>query len=133
VSQEMVELTRSAFEAFERGDVEWMQSRCTPDVVIVQPPEVPDAKSYRGAEAIAEMIDDWPKQWEDFRLEVTEIIDVRDDLLISGTRHTGRGRTSGVELDFEVFYVGHLRDGKLARMEMFLSREQALRAAGSPE
>jgi ketosteroid isomerase-like protein len=133
VSLENVELTRSAFEAFERGDVEWMQRRCAPDVVIVQPPEIPDAKTYRGAEAIAQMIDDWPKQWEEFRLEVTEIIDVSDDVLVSGTRHTGRGRTSGIELDFEVFYVGRLRDGKLARMEMFLSREQAMQAAGTIE
>jgi ketosteroid isomerase-like protein len=133
VSQENVDLTRSSFEAFERGDVDWMQSQCTSDVVIVQPPDVPDAKSYEGSSAIAQAIDDWPKQWEDFRLEVTEIIDVSDDLLISVTRHTGRGRTSGIELDFEVFYVHHVRDGKLARLEMFLSREQALQAAGTAQ
>ncbi|HEY4824572.1 MAG TPA: nuclear transport factor 2 family protein [Solirubrobacteraceae bacterium] len=133
MSLENVELTRSAFEAFERGDIDWMQSRCTSDVVIVQPPEIPDAKTYEGSGAIAQMIDDWPKQWEDFRLEVTEIIDVSDDVLVSGTRHTGRGRTSGIELDFEVFYVGHVRDGKMTRMEMFLSRERALQAAGMTE
>jgi hypothetical protein len=33
-------------------------------------------------------------------------------------------------MDFEVAYVHRARDGKLARMEMFFSREQALKAAG---
>jgi ketosteroid isomerase-like protein len=133
MSQENVELTRTAFEAFERGDIDWLQGMCTSDVVIVQPPEVPDPKSYEGSGAIAEMVNDWPRQWEDFRLEVTEIIDVSDDVLVSGARHTGRGRTSGIELDWEVFYVHRLRDGKLARMEMYLSREQALQAVGLAE
>jgi hypothetical protein len=32
-------------------------------------------------------------------------------------------------MDFQVFYVHRARDGKLARMEMFFTREQALEAA----
>jgi hypothetical protein len=32
-------------------------------------------------------------------------------------------------MDFEVFYVHHVPGGKLARLEMFFSREQALEAA----
>jgi len=36
-------------------------------------------------------------------------------------------------MGFHVFYVHHLRDGKLARMEMFFSREQALEAVGLSE
>jgi len=34
-------------------------------------------------------------------------------------------------MDFQVFYVHVGRDGKLARMEMFFTREQALEAAGA--
>jgi ketosteroid isomerase-like protein len=101
--------------------------------VIVQLPEVPDAKTYEGRDAVIEAWEDWPKQWEDFRLDLIEIIDVSDDVLISVTRHRGRGRESGIEMDFEVFYVSYGRDGKVARMEMFFSREQALEAAGLRE
>jgi len=36
-------------------------------------------------------------------------------------------------MDLEVFYVHRARDGKLARLEMFFSREQALEAAGLRE
>lgn len=51
----------------------------------------------------------------------------------SVTRHRGRGRESGIEVDFEIFYVQRDRDGKLARPEMFLNRKQALEAAAPRE
>ncbi len=128
-----MELARRGFEALQRGDLAWLEERATPDLVMVQPPEVPDAKTYEGPTAIADAMEDWPKQWEDFRLDLLEIIDVSDDVLVSVTRHRGRGRESGIEMDFEVFYVQRSRDGKLARMEMYFSREQALDAAGVRE
>ncbi len=66
---------RREFEALERGDLAWFEQWTTPDVVIVQPPEVPDAKSYEGRTAVAEAWADWPAQWEDFRLDLIEIIE----------------------------------------------------------
>jgi ketosteroid isomerase-like protein len=78
-------------------------------------------------------LEDWPKQWEDFRLDLEELIDFGDHVVVSVTRHHGRGRESGIEMDFQVFYVHRLRDGKLIRMEMFFSREQALEAANLSE
>jgi ketosteroid isomerase-like protein len=60
------------------------------------------------------------------------IIDAGDDVVVSVTRHRGRGRESGLEMDFEVFYVQRVRQGKLSRLEMFFSREQALEAAAPP-
>ena len=133
MSQEGVEQVKRGFEALRRGDMAWFEDWTTPDVVIVQPPEVPDAKSYEGRTAVAQAWEDWPNQWEDFRLDLVEIIDVSDDVVVSVTRHRGRGRESGIEMDFQVFYVHRARDGKLARMEMFFTREQAYDAAGLPE
>jgi ketosteroid isomerase-like protein len=133
MSQEWVDLVRLGFEAIERGDLAVFDGMTTEDLVLVQPPEVPDAKTYEGPGAIVESMEDWPKQWEDFRMDLIEIIDAGDEVAVSVTRHRGRGRESGIEMDFEVFYVQRGRDGKLARMEMFFSREQALKAAGLSE
>ena len=130
MSQENVELTREAWEAFQRGDVAFMQALMGPDVTIVQPPEIPDAKSYEGRDAALQGWEDWPKQWEDFRLELIEVIDVSDDVLISVTRQSGRGRESQIEMDFEVYFVTHGKPRKTERIEMFFSREQALKAVG---
>ena len=131
MSQEWVELVRGGFEMVADGNLAAFEEYMTPDVVMIQPPEVPDAKSYEGPAAMAEAWADWPTQWEDFRLDLIEIIDVGDDVAVSVTRHRGRGRESGIEMDFQVFYVHYGRDGKLARMEMFFTREQALEAAAA--
>jgi ketosteroid isomerase-like protein len=128
-----VELARRGWEAVQRQDFAWLADNVTPDVVIIQPPEVPDAKSYEGRTAVIEAWEDWPAEWEDFRLDLVEIIDVSEDVLISVTRQRGRGLHSGIETDFEVFFVTHLRDGKTARMEMFFGRDQALKAVGLEE
>jgi len=129
MSQENVEIVRAGFELLKLGELKVFEAWTTPDLVIVQPPEVPDAKTYEGRDALALAWRDWPDQWEDFQLDLVELIDAGDDVVISETRHRGRGRESGIEMDFRVFYVYWLRDGKLARMEMFFSREQALDAA----
>jgi ketosteroid isomerase-like protein len=53
MSQEKVELVRGRFEAIQRGDVSLLEQWTTHDLVIVQPPEVPDVKSYAGRSAVA--------------------------------------------------------------------------------
>ena len=126
-------MVRRGFDAVLVGDMEMFNGLTTPDLVLVQPPEVPDAKTYEGTGAIVEAMEDWPNQWEDFRMDLTEVIDVADEVAVSVTRHRGRGKKSGIEVDFEVFYVSRGRDGKLARLEMFFKREQALEAAGLTE
>jgi ketosteroid isomerase-like protein len=133
MSQENVELARKTWAAVQRGDYTVAQQLLTADAVIVQPPEVPDAKTYRGREAIRRGWEDWPKQWDDFRLDLIDVIDVSDDVVISVTRQRGRGRESGIDMDFEVYFVAHGRDGMTNRLEMFFSREQALKAAGLEE
>jgi ketosteroid isomerase-like protein len=130
MSEENVELVRLGFEAIARGDLALVAEFTESDVVMVQPPEVPDAKTYEGRGAIREAMEDWPTQWEDFRMDLVEIIDAGDDAVVTVTRHRGRGRESGIEMDFEVVYVIRLRQARLARLEMFFSREQALEAAG---
>jgi ketosteroid isomerase-like protein len=130
MSQENMEIVRAGFDLLVGGDLAEFEDHLTPDVVIVQPPEVPDAKTYEASTAVAQAWADWPDQWEDFRLDLIDLTDAGDDVVVSETRHRGRGRESGIEMDFRVFHVHRLRDGKLARMEMFFSREQALEAVG---
>jgi ketosteroid isomerase-like protein len=129
MSQDTVELVGAGMEAVLRGDFEYVESFMHPDAVLVQPPEVPDSKSYQGPNAIREAMEDWPQQWDDFSMELLEIVDVGDDVAVSVTRHTGHGRESGIEMDAHLFYVHHLPEGKLARLEMYFSREQALESA----
>jgi ketosteroid isomerase-like protein len=130
MSQENVEMVGDGWAAFQRGDVAAMRVNCHPDVLIVQPPEVPDTKTYSGLAGVKEAVEDWPNEWDDFQFDVLELIDVSDNEVVSVTRHRGRGAKSGIEMDAIVAYVHTIRDGKLTRLDMFFSKEQALEAAG---
>jgi uncharacterized protein len=131
MTQENVELVRAGYAAWERGDLDVIVERADPEIEIVQPPEVPDAKTYRGKAGVIEAFADWPKQWDEFRAELMEVIDVSDTKAVSVARHYLRAR--GMDVEQEVAYVHTFRDGLVVRWEMFFSREQALEAAGLPE
>ena len=125
MSQENVEFVRLGFEAYQQGNWDLVEENSHPDLLIVQPPEVPDAKTYRGPHAFADAAADWPSEWEDFQMELVELIDVDDERVISVTRHHGRGAESGIEMVFTVAYLHTLRDSKLIRLDMFFNRAQA--------
>jgi ketosteroid isomerase-like protein len=133
MSEENVELVETLWDAFQRGDIDTMRGASRSDVVIVQPSELPDSKTYVGHEGVKEAVEDWPKQWDDFRFEVLEIIDISDSQVVSVTRHHGRGAVSGIEVNTIIAYIHTITDGKVARIDMFMSREQALEAAGLSE
>lgn len=127
MSDHNIELVRQSYAAWGRGDIGWFVEHCDPEIEIVQPPEFPDSKSYRGHAGLREAFEDWPKQWDEFRVELLEVIDVSDTKAISVSRHYLRAR--GIEMEQEVAYVHTFRNGLGIRWEHFLSRDQALRAA----
>jgi ketosteroid isomerase-like protein len=49
------------------------------------------------------------------------------------THHEGRGRESGVEVDTRFYVVYSLRDGKVSRVDEYIERDEALKAAGLSE
>lgn len=90
MSADQVELVRAVYAAWERDDIAFILEHSDPEIVIVQPPEVPDAKSYRGHEGVVQSFQDWPSQWEEFRAELIEVIDVDEDRVISVNRQNPR-------------------------------------------
>jgi ketosteroid isomerase-like protein len=133
MSQENVEAVHKSFDAYQRGEWEGVVRDADPDIEVVQPPDFADASSYHGHQGFVEVLQWWPSQWEDFHVELTEVIDANDDQVILVTRQRGRGKGSGVEVAGEVAFVSTFRDGKMIRIEMFQSLQEALEAAGLRE
>jgi ketosteroid isomerase-like protein len=130
VSQRNVDIVRSFHEAFGAGDrVEWRR-HFHPDVVWdVTDSAMPLAKVYRGHEGVEEFFRDWLGTWDDYRQETLEVIDAGDSVIVV-FRQTGRGRSSGIEVDRVFYNLYELADGKVVRFRLFESREAALAAAG---
>ena len=132
MSQENVEMVRAAFDAWHQGDMEGMLRLMHPEIVVTQPPEIPDGTTFHGHAGVRQAIAAWPDQWDDYQLEIVQVVDAGNHVAVQ-THQRGRGRGSGVEVEDEVWFVTGFRDGKIGQWRMFRDQRQALEAAGPPE
>ena len=130
-----VELVRSIIEAWERGDygsAEWAHQEV--EYVFADGPE---PGRWTGPAALAEGARDFLGARQDYRIEVDEYRELDDERALALVHHSGRGKTSGVELG-QVGTQGarlfHLRGGKVTTLVIYFDRERALADLGlAPE
>jgi hypothetical protein len=67
MSQENVEVVRSAYEAFARGDFETALELFHPDIEW-HDPDRPGGGTYHGHEGLIRNLEEWLEGWEEFRL-----------------------------------------------------------------
>jgi len=89
----------------------------------------PERQTYEGPEGTREFLTDWVSAWEDWRLEVRELIDAGDDV-VATLHQSGRSKTTGLEVDMDFAQVWTIKDGKQTRMRMYADPDEALRAVG---
>jgi ketosteroid isomerase-like protein len=89
----------------------------------------PERQAYEGVEGAREFMDTWLEAWEDWQLEVEELLDAGDHV-VALLRQRGRSKATGLQVDMEFAQVWTFRDGVQARMRMFTSRGEALEAVG---
>jgi ketosteroid isomerase-like protein len=133
MSQQNVAVVRRALEAFERGDLEEMLSQIDSEAelhsAIIGGAE---GNAYRGHEGFRRWYADSYETFEYFKFELSEVRDLGDRVLTLG-HVKARGRESGAEIDSPMGWVYTVRRGKLVKAEGFLSRAEALEAAGLQE
>lgn len=132
MSPKNVELVKAAFDAYSRGDEPGLLELVAADVVITQFPEQVDVHDYHGHEGLRKVMSEWVGSWDDWSIE---ILDARElgDLVLATARQRGRGVASGAPMDAESTFVFTVREGLLARWQMFSSEQQALKAVGLDE
>jgi len=133
VSQENVEITRRANDAFNRRDVDAFMECVTSDIEFTAAMSGTVAGgSLSGREGIEALFADIRDTWEDHRMVIEVIRDLGDRVVGLG-RLEGRGRGSGVSVDVPLAIVSDFRDGKVWRSRTYLDHGEALRAAGLEE
>jgi ketosteroid isomerase-like protein len=85
---------------------------------------------YRGIEGYQQAWADWLAPFESYSSRVEEVREAPADRLVVVTRQRATPRGSTGEVENEGTGVLSLRDGKLSRVEFYLDRVEALRAAG---
>jgi ketosteroid isomerase-like protein len=89
----------------------------------------PERKIYEGVEGMREFVADWTGAWEDWRLDVEDLLDAGDDV-VAIVRQSGCSKTTGLPVDMRFAQVWTLADGKQTRMRMYADPDEALRATG---
>jgi ketosteroid isomerase-like protein len=134
MSQENVELLRSAHDAFNSGDRERFVDLWHPDCEYR--PALEGAIEgqggvYRGHEGIRQWWEQFHDEWEDFSTDI-EVHDLGDRTLTLGVLRA-RGRMSGVALEAPIAQLTTFRAGKVMTGEDYFDRDAALKAAGLSE
>jgi uncharacterized protein len=131
MSGENVEIVRRAFEAWNSGDPEAAIALLDPDIEWRLPPNFPDAQAWHGRDAVVQGLTGVAGAWDEFRVDVQELIDAGDRVLAL-VRFHGRGAITGLDLggvsvDGQVWTI---RDGKAVDVQMYNGSRDALRAIG---
>ena len=134
MSQENVEVVRSAYEAFARRGLDGYMEHLADDVVYWAVEGAPDEPgAIHGKDAVRKWFQDWIDAFDGYWMEAVELIDAGGDKVVAVERFGGRAKLSGVETEQIVGDVVTIRDGKIARGHEYPSREHALEAAGLAE
>ena len=134
MSQENVEVVRRVYDAAARRDTEAVFSLYDPDVEWdgsrSRWAEVMPRPQVRGHEELRGVFREYFEMWETLEDDLQELIDA-GDYVISVVTSRGRGRISGVEVEWAGNAgVWTIRDGKVVRVVWFSSRKEALEAVG---
>jgi ketosteroid isomerase-like protein len=135
VAQSDVDVVVDQFAAVNERDFQRAMDHYADDVILVVPPaeSAPEPGTFEGKEAVGRWFGNWFQSFDrDYRFELEESRMIGDQVFIHA-RHGGRGRTSGIEVRGELSYLYRVRDGKVARVEIYPAREEALEAAGVAE
>jgi ketosteroid isomerase-like protein len=133
MSQENVELMRQAYEAWNRGEPDWLLNHMTEDFEFSAGLGFSDIDAvYRGKEGWRNFIEIWHDAWAEITVRVERIED-QEDRLVALLIFDGRGRGSGVEVSLRVGQVATVRGAKVSKLVSTPSWSEALEAVGLSE
>jgi ketosteroid isomerase-like protein len=130
MSHENVEIARRAFDNFNRRELATAVEAFDPDAEWIPYLAALEEHTYRGRERIEAMWREVLGDFPDFRIELMEVVTDRGDIIVFKVEFQGMGRASGADTRAAVFQVVSFRDEKVARVEGFRDRAEALEAAG---
>jgi ketosteroid isomerase-like protein len=134
MSQENVEIVRSIYEDWGRGDyshIEWHD----PHIAFIMV-DGPNPGRWTGATGLSEGWGEFLGAWMDFRPVFDEVRQLDDGRVLVLFHFEGRGKASGVELGqigSAAAGIFEIRDGLVTRIEWYFDASAALEAMGLSE
>jgi ketosteroid isomerase-like protein len=133
MSEENVEVVRKSIDAVNRGDSDAWLGFLSPEVVWESLPLPGFRDVYRGRAEAREWRELLLEVFEEARLEIEETMALSDERVLIGFTQIGRGRGSGLPLEYPTWAILWVADGLITRRQVFRTRDEALEAAGLSE
>lgn len=131
MASENVELVRSIYAAWERGDyssIDWAH----PEIEWVAA-DGPSPGTWTGVAGMAWAWGRFLRAWTEWSTEAEEYRELDDEHVLTLFRANARGRTSGLELE-QIAARGaslfQIHDGKVTRLVNYIDRERAFTELG---
>ena len=125
VPSENVALAREAYDAFNRHDVDAVLERLDPGIewrMHEQFTRVP--RVYSGHDGVREVFDAFHENFDDFRTDPEEFIEVEDRLVVPVRMH-GRQKGSGAPAEFRLVQVWTTRAGRATVLDVYSTKDEA--------
>ena len=132
MSQENVERVRQTFEAFGRGDLREALQHVRLEVRTHRIAPLPDPKTYSGPAGMLMAWGEWTGPFEEFELEVGELIDAGDSV-VAEIRQRGRRKDSGELEEGKLWFVCTFYGDEMVQWDMLASKFQAFKGIGRRE
>jgi ketosteroid isomerase-like protein len=135
MSRESVEIVRRVYDAAARRDAETVLGLYDPKIEwdwTRVSGLFGHGGLYRGREALQHWFREWSDGLDHIHYEAEEVVAV-DDHVLSKANMRARGRASGIEVDSTLYAIWTIQKSKIVRVVWFLTREDALEAAGLTE
>jgi ketosteroid isomerase-like protein len=134
MSQDNVELVRTAFENFLAGEKDWGAELLDPEVewdsselMLLDMGGV-----YHGREGVQQFWRSWLAAWGTVQFEY-RLVDA-GDRVVALINQRMRGRSTGIEVPFGKYaHVYTFRDGLIVHWKLYRSQSEALEAVGMQE
>ena len=132
MSEENVEIVRRIYdEILEHPEA--VRDLYAPDYEMDLTDTAPDIGLVRGLDAALEALGPYFEGFDDFRMEIDEVVHADDQKLVVAMHDSGRMHGSDSVVSNHRFHVWTFRDGKVTYFSAHLDRGQALKAAGLSE
>jgi uncharacterized protein len=129
MSQENIEVVLRSIEAFNRGDRDAWLADFAPEAEWHTTGRFADAGVYRGRAGLERFWAELQEDIEELSVSASDIRATGDRVFVAGMGG-GRGKRSKAHSEEPISYVVTLRNGRIARVQGFTSRDEALNAAG---
>jgi ketosteroid isomerase-like protein len=131
MAHENLAVIRDQYAATNERDFTRAMAHVDVDVELVVPPGFLEPGEFKGRDAVGSWFGGWFSSFDrDGRFDVKEMTELDGGAVLLVADYHAHGRVSGAEVRGTVVWLYGFRQGKIARVEGYASRDEALEAGG---